>query len=191
MTEQASKHKYEDRLLQLIYLAEANLKYCIKIRKFIEQKRRQAPNLFNNEKIQYFMLVSNNHFLMAVLIVDNLLREPRRYKTLSFQDYLKQNYLKKETNDLKILIESLWKKYKDYGLNAIRDQIVAHQDKDNIGDPFYLTHKLINDNYINNLDDIIKDLRGTAHSYFEQQISNNIYKEIPLSEIMTKTLEID
>lgn len=193
MTEKISRHKYEDQLLQLLYLAEANLKYCLQLRKFIERKKEQyrakVSTEFINEKVQYLILVSNNHFLMTVLIVDNLLREPRKYKTLSFQDYLKQNYLKKEMENLKNAVESLWKEYKDYGLNAIRDQIAGHQDKDNIGDAFYFTYKLINDMHINNLNKIIKGLKYMAHQYFEQPISNNyIYRETALSEIMGRLL---
>lgn len=199
MNKTMDRSEYEDKLLQLIYLSEANLRYCKQIEVFIRQKRtkyklEEYTEFLNDDRIGYFVLVSNNHFLKSVSIVHNLLHMPSRYKgALSFQDYLHQNYLEEEPKKcLEKELESLWNIYEDYDLDYIRDKFAAHLDRKCAGDVFYFAYKLISDEHTNHLEEIIDKLKYIVCEYFDDPIINNyIYRKIALSEIITKTLEID
>lgn len=183
-----SREIIEDRILQLIFLAEVNLICCKVIYKFIDEqiKGRSRTRFFNEDWVQYLMLSAVNHFSESVSITHSLLHNPRNNKELSFDLYEKKvinkNYFKDKfkTQDFLSEIKNIRKEFKNEKFSDIRDKIVDHKDFENIGDPLVFVLNIINYEIIDKLQELIKNLKEFTSKYFKAQISYNLsidYKE--------------
>lgn len=182
-----SKAKYEDRILQLIYLGEANLQYYKQIKDFLERNRKEKSSkelieFSNDKKVQYFILASNNHFFEAVSIIHSLIHEGKNQE-VSLSNYLGQN----SNRDLGKDIDGIRKKYRNSHLNDIRDKIADHKDINNVGDPWAVAVLFIDRKWVDSLSQIINELKDIAYKYFEAcKIPNYVYDKNCLPEIMEK-----
>ncbi|MFH1957451.1 MAG: hypothetical protein ABIJ15_03155 [bacterium] len=173
----------EDRILQLIYLAEVNLECCRTIHNFIESKKRHTSAIDyiefkNHDKTRYLTLSANNHFFESVSIIHTLLHQVNtKNSELSFQLYretlIYQNCFDNNTQEFLYQIENLWKEFEKENFHKIRNKLVAHKDVKNIGNPETIAVARINLKLIEKLKKILRSMKIETTKYFKDSISNN------------------
>ena len=177
-----SRERIEDTIMQLIFLAEANLECCKVIYKFLDkQKENQSKIRFFNENwVEYLMLSAVNHFSESISIMHSLLHKPKRKnKEASFNLYEKKVINKNcfedksKTQEFLSEIKNIRNEFKNKKFSDIRDKIVDHKDFKNIGDPLVFVLNIINYEIIEKLQKLIKNLKEVALEFFEAKISYN------------------
>lgn len=177
-----SREIIEDRISQLIFLAEANLECCKIIYKFLDKQRENQSKIrfFNKNYVRYLMLSAVNHFSESISIMHSLLHKPKRKnKELSFNLYEKKVINKNcfedksKTQEFLSEIKNIRKEFKNEKFSDIRDTIVDHKDFENIGDPIVFALNIINYEIIEKLQELIKNLKEVALKFFEAKISYN------------------
>lgn len=182
-----SKDEYEDKIFQLIELARVNLEYCKQIKNFLGKKRKQeTPIKFvRNKKVRYFILVSNNHFFEAVSEIHSLLNRHSKKKEVSLRNYY-LNYCRKSSNpNLEQDIKCVRSKYENHELDDLRNNIIDHKSTENIGDSsIEMAICLMEDKWVNALDEIVNELKKITSQYFENHGRINLYDKNSLPEIL-------
>lgn len=173
----------EDKILQLIYLAEVNLECCSVIDNFFKCKKenlsiQEYNKLINQDEIKYQTLSTNNHFFGSVSIIHTLLRRSHtKNSELSFQLYKEkvicQNCLDNNTKIFLSQIENLWENFKKESFHKIRHKVVAHKDFENIEDHEKIAVIRIDPKLIEKLKKIVKSLKIETFKYFKDSNSNN------------------
>jgi hypothetical protein len=179
----------EDRIVQLVFVAEVNIECCKVIYKYFKNKKETFSNLKYPENIMshnrflnevesaYLNLSSHNHFCEAVSVVHSLLKtNTGRNKELSLK-YYEKKYLNKSEGFDKIEFSSWLKEisgiYKKEKFADIRNKICDHKDIKNIGDPFTMVVLGFDNKWIDKLDQIIKDIKQGIFKFLREHRSNN------------------
>jgi len=194
----------EDKILQLIYLAEINFECCNAINSFFKRQKESSSrihyNIFlNQDETKYWALSAYNHFCDSISIIHSLLhRTNNKNKELSFQLYEKKAFCvnnfkdKTKTREFLSWTKNLWEEFKEEKFHIIRDKICSHKELKNIGDPSLLALLPIDQKWITSLQEIIIKLKEGAYKFFTEQISNNYLMDIKwgLENILDKIVEV-
>ena len=180
MSSKISKIELEDKILQLIYRAEAFLKWAENIRIFYNKNKPrklvEKQKYINNDLVKYLILQHNLYFSEAVLNLNTLLKLTRgvlRSKELSFEYYFYKNSNKSEFEKG---VDKIREKYKKSNLDKVRDKIIAHKDIKNIGDPITHFMNLISNKLFNSAKSILEDLEQISLGNFKDPICNNYFE---------------
>ncbi len=174
-----STQRIENKIVQLIFLAETNLECCKTILNFLNNKNNPLKtSMLNQDENKYFILSTHNHFCESLGIIHTLLhRTEKKNRELSFQLYqdevLSEGYYNNKTKKLITNIENLWKEFKKGKFPKIRNKICSHKEFKNIGDPVTLAFLPLDSQWIEKLDQVIKDLKRDVFTFFKDSASNN------------------
>jgi len=174
-----SPGEIEDRIVQLIFMAEVNLKCCKLISNYLKKKNNLEYSIFlKKDENKYLVLSEYNHFCESVGIIHTLLhRIDKKNRELSFQLYQDEVLSKECYNDesQKFItnIKNLWKEFEEGKFSGIRDKICSHKEFNNIGDPTTLVILPLDQRWIEKLDQVIEDLKRDVFKFFKGSISNN------------------
>ncbi|MDD5638768.1 MAG: hypothetical protein PHO28_02590 [Candidatus Pacebacteria bacterium] len=164
------KEDVEDKISQIIYLAELNLECCKSIMDYDKKYKSDILKytIFSNlSESKYLKLCSNNHFFEAVELISSLLY-PSRDEEISFNLWVRIS-----KNQIPESIKNLEKEFKNIGFLKIRNNIVAHKNIKQSGDLVGLTILLINRQLVDELDKITKQLKKETLKIFKDPIYNN------------------
>ena len=174
-----SPREIEDRIVQLIFIAEVNLECCKLIFNYLKKKNKLNYLIsLNKDENKYLVLSEYNHFCESVGIIHTLLhRTEKKNRELSFQLYQDEVLSKECYNDKtkKFItnIKKLWKEFEKGKFPGIRDKIYSHKEIKNIGDPTRLVILPLDQQWIEKLEPVVKDLKNEVFKFFKDSASNN------------------
>ena len=171
--------KIEDRIVQLIFVAEANFECCKAILNFLNIKENLVKSLLlSQDESRYLVLSAHNHFCESVGIIHTLLhRIDKKNRELSFQLYqdkvLSEGCYNNKTKKFITNIKNLWKEFEKGKFPEIRNKICSHKEFKNVGEPVTLAVHPLDSQWIEKLDQVIKDLKRDVFKFFKDSTSNN------------------
>ena len=169
------KAHVENKILQILYLAEVNLECCKTILNYFEKYRSdpQKETIFLNlPEGRYLTLCLNNHFFEAVELISGLLYPSKEKGEISFILWEKIGNLK-ISNALQNIKDDFEKK-KFLGL---RHNFIAHKNIKISGDPEIVAILPIGKQMVNELKEIIQKLKQEVLRIFKNPVVNNYLLE--------------
>lgn len=172
-----TKKQLEDRILQVLYLAELNLK-CSKrvLSYFNEYKENPSERMLflNSPEGRYLTLCMNNHFLEAVGLTSGLLcpHGGRNTKETSFILWKKVG-----GGNFSPKLRSIINDFDSQGFLRLRQNLVAHKQIGGSGDPDTIAILPVAEQKIGELEAIIHELKKECLGMFEDPIRNNYLLE--------------
>jgi len=169
------KADVENKILQILYLAEVNLECCKTILDYFEKYRSdpQKETIFLNlPEGRYLTLCLNNHFFEAVELISGLLHPSKEKGEISFILWEKIGNLK-ISNALQNIKDDFEKK-KFLGL---RHNFIAHKNIKISGDPEIVAILPIGKQMVNELKEIIQKLKQEVLRIFKNPVVNNYLLE--------------
>lgn len=198
MTEdKISDRKIEDRILQLIYLAEVNLECCKSVYNFFRREEKTLSEIeyvtfINQDEPNYLVLSGNNHLFESISIIHSLLHQVNtKSRELSFQLYeervLSKNCFDDKNKEFLFQIENLRKEFEKEKFSELRNKVISHKELKKIGDPISIL-LLIDYKLIEKLDQLIQKLKTETLEFFTNPTSNNylMNNKRGLENILTK-----
>ncbi|NQV13592.1 MAG: hypothetical protein HQ530_04820 [Parcubacteria group bacterium] len=178
-----NKKTFEERLVQLIFLARTYYEYSHSYNQLIAKIKKMPDSVrASNFSIHGFLVITSHSFLFqSILCLHPLLKQTKRNDELSFQKYFnKFGKLQKEVANIR-------KIYKKSELGALRDKIISHKQLKNVNDPETFAILSLKDTYFRQTENIIKKLEKLATDFFDAPCNNYMYNfsKDSLEEICT------
>jgi len=171
MNQNHNRLKFEEKITELLNLAELYLDFALSYRKLFDEFYNgktavEQQKILSHPITSNIILHANSYLFLSVGCLHTLLKSNDKTE-LSFIKYFNK------FGKTQVKIEQVRKLYKDSLLDQVRDKIIAHKDLKNIGDPGVLAAILVHKNFFIAAEDIINRLDKTIQEDFYDPHVNN------------------
>ena len=182
------KLELEDKILQLIRIAEINIQCCLEISTHLSDEKIKDVKYLNSDTTRFLILTMTNYFFETINILNTLLYPTQEDKEISIILWNKKFNTDKNTEDDIIEIK---KEFRTLHFVEIRQNISSHKNIKKAGDPEIYALMTIKRSFLSNLLGIIEKIKKGIFSdrWFELPVCNNYLEDAisGLKEILAQT----
>lgn len=183
------KNELEDKILQLVRIAETNLQCCFEISSHLSDKKIKDVKYLNSDTTRFLILTMTNYFFETVNILNTLLYPTNKDKEISIT--LWNNKFNNDKNAGNKIIE-IKEEFRTLHFVEIRQNITSHKNIKKTGDPEAYALMTIKRSFLDNLNGIIEKIKEGIFKdgWFEEPICNN-YLECAVTGLKKVLEKID
>lgn len=181
-----NKEEFEDRLNQLVLIADTYIEYAIKYKNILSEYHRKKKKLtpllksrmMKDQLISFLRINANVFLFQSILNLQTLLKKSRENE-FSFEKYFI------EFGSFQRKINKIRSEFEKFKLKFLRNKIIAHKEIEHIPSPWILCALDLKKRHFENVKNIVNMLKGVVIEEFDVECNNYILdsSEVGLDEV--------